>query len=141
MFGCLAQPLVSEKSPIFFRSARDSNPGPLGCEPSVLLLHHEVCIVCLLVSYVLSLSHVFLCLPYVFPPRISLSRMFSGSAVCLSVCRLSFRVCRLCSGLYRLSFCLCRSVLAYLSLRPSARPSWHACIRVLSLAVITLTAK
>ncbi len=31
---------VSEKSPIFFHFTRDSNPGSLGCEPSVLPLHH-----------------------------------------------------------------------------------------------------
>ncbi len=32
---------VSEKLPNFFRSARESNPGSLGWEPSVLPLHHE----------------------------------------------------------------------------------------------------
>ncbi len=32
---------VSEKSPNFFRSTQESNPGSLGCEPSVLPLHHE----------------------------------------------------------------------------------------------------
>ncbi len=33
---------VSEKPPKFFHSARRSNPGPLGCEPSSLPLHHRV---------------------------------------------------------------------------------------------------
>ncbi len=33
---------VSEKSLKIFHSARGSNPGPLGCEPSALPLHHRV---------------------------------------------------------------------------------------------------